>query len=371
MLLGMTPRVPLASKAFGIGLALTLLAGTQDADASTARRVKVTTTTAAPAPTSSTLAPTTPTTAATVSTSTTQATTTTMAPVTQGPARFFPSTSFWNRSAAAAVIDPGSAAYVTELQRMLATNGTYLNSSAWSTPVYRVGAGQPKVTVICDGCASDLTAAFASVPLPANAKPASGTDQHLVLMDESTDTMWEFWQLHIGTDGAWHASYGGRIDGVSTFSGVFSGTRLWWGATATGLALAGGLITKRDLDQGFIDHALALALPVTAKATIRPPAVRTDGQSLDLSAIPQGTWFRLDPTVNVDALAITPLSKMIAKAAQTYGMYVRDTAGTVALYGEDLTRFGADPFRAALGGDPSVELQRLPWDRMQALTPPG
>ena len=34
-----------------------------------------------------------------------------------------------------------------------------------------------------------------------------------------------------------------------------------WGAAASGLAMAGGMVTKRDLDTLRIDHALAMGLP--------------------------------------------------------------------------------------------------------------
>lgn len=78
----------------------------------------------------------------------------------------------------------------------------------------------------------------------------------------STDTLWEFWQLRRDRDG-WQASWGGRMDRVSSASGAYAPPHANWGATASSLALAGGVITPGELRRGRIDHALAIAIPRT------------------------------------------------------------------------------------------------------------
>ena len=60
-------------------------------------------------------------------------------------------------------------------------------------------------------------------------------------------------------------------------------------STATGLPLLGGLVTSADLKRGSIDHALALSLVETAKATWAWPAQRTDGWTFtsNINPIPE------------------------------------------------------------------------------------
>src|SRR5207253_7504664 len=114
----------------------------------------------------------------------------------------------------------------------------------------------------------------------------------------ATDTMWEFWAMYQAADG-WHAAWGGRMDHVSENPGYFDGS---YGATATGLPLLGGLIRPDEMAAGQIDHALALAIPQAKRGTVVWPAQRGDGVATGPNAIPEGTRFRIDPSVDIDAL---------------------------------------------------------------------
>ena len=160
------------------------------------------------------------------------------------------------------------------------------------------------------------------------------------------------------------------MDGVSTNPGYFAHVGLTndWGATATGLPLLGGLITLADLQRGQIDHALALAVPETERGVFSWPAQRGDGWSTANTALPEGIRFRLDPSVNVAALGLPPFDAMLARAAQTYGIVLRDTSGAVTFYGQDPTPTGSDPFVPASDGmSVSALLSKFPWSRLEAL----
>jgi hypothetical protein len=154
---------------------------------------------------------------------------------------------------------------------------------------------------------------------------------------------------------------------VSTNSGSFPAP---FGATATGLPLLGGLMRMRELRAGRIDHALALAIPRTRASQFVWPATRGDGGATWSSAPPEGTHLRLDPTVDVAALDLPPVTRAIALAAQRYGVIIRDGSGAVSFYAEDPTRTGHNPYPALFGGDyPSHLLLKFPWSRMQVLAP--
>jgi hypothetical protein len=288
------------------------------------------------------------------------------------PGRPFAPDSVWNRPLSGREpASPNSRSYVTEVVREVDDYGPWINTYAYSVPVYLVAAGQRTTHVTLDTWGPDLQRAFDAVPLPANAKPAEGADEQLTVWQPSTDRMWEFWKLH-RVDGRWHARWGGEMQDVSHNPGYFTHNAVTndWGATATGLPLLGGLITFADLRQGYINHALAISLVETAPRYWTWPAQRTDGDvfTSGVAQIPEGTRFRLDPHLNIAALHLPPLVRMMAVAAQRYGIIVRDKGGAVAFYGQDPSTTEVNPWGPALQGQyPSNLLRLFPWTDLQAL----
>jgi hypothetical protein len=291
--------------------------------------------------------------------------------------RFFASGSFWNRPLADdAPLDPQSSDVTAELLRQIdasrrANLPPNVNTTSYAPPVVVVGRDQPRVRVDLDrppGYAPDLSAAFESVPLPASARPAAGNDRELVVWQPSTDTLWEFWLLG-RTGGAWKASWGGRLEEVSTGPAVYTGSRSHWGTTASSLPLVGGLITPAELRRGRIDHALAVGIPAARRNEFARPAQRTDGDSSCPSAPPEGARFRLDPALDVDSLNLPPAAATIARAVQRYGMIVRDQSGSVAFYAAGTHGMSDDPYPELFGGRSGFELLAdFPWSRLQLMS---
>jgi hypothetical protein len=297
------------------------------------------------------------------------------------PARLFAPSSFWNvRLANDAPLDAKSAVYVARLQELLRRWSPYINTTRYSTPVYTVSADQPPVRVSLDrGGSNGLQEAFDQVPIPSKARPAAGSDGHMVVWQPSTDTMWEFWVARRLSDG-WHARYGGRIQNVSQSPGHYTAIRdasggyvehPLWGASATSLPLLGGLIRIDEMKAGRIDHALAIALPEIRAGAYSWPAQRTDGKSDRADAIPEGARLRIDPRVDLDQLQMAPSVRTLAEAAQRYGIVVRDGAGAVTFFAEDPSPTGSNPFIGVDGlfGVRYIDqaLRDFPWDRLQVL----
>jgi hypothetical protein len=223
-----------------------------------------------------------------------------------------------------------------------------------------------------------LQQSWQTVPIPSNAQAALGSDEHMVIWQPSTDTMWEFWNM-TKQAGGWHANWGGTMHNVSTNPGYFINSTpanatefSQWGATATSLPLLGGLIRPSELADGHIDHALAIAIPAAQAQYFAWPAQRTDGYVYRSTAIPEGQRFRLDPTLNLNTIPMSPLLRMIAVAAQKYGVIVRDQAGAVTFYGEDTAAEGLpDPWYGANGWFEGQYVNNLlkafPWSHLQAL----
>ena len=298
------------------------------------------------------------------------------------PFRFFAPTSFWNeRLAASAPVDPNSAAIVSalgalELSEQAAQKGPAINTTAWSVPIYTVSAGEPTVRVaLVNSTSAALQAAWTAVPLPSNAQPAAGSDEHLVVWQPSTNKMWEFWGLE-KPKGTWQASWGGAMANVSANKGVYgpeawSGATTSWGASASSLPIAGGLITLEDLERGVINHALAMAVPNVREGEYASPAQRTDGATLGLTTLPEGAHLRLEPGLDLTALHLSPLVLMLAKAAQRYGIFIRDRASNIAFYGQDPIPTGTEPYTGSKGyfegKSASQLLASFPWSHLQVL----
>lgn len=288
--------------------------------------------------------------------------------------------SFFTQQLGTAVLAPNSAAVVANLVAQVAATagGTAAyNRSQYNTSIYTVPAGHKRVNVAYRDCQNigyitpgllDGAKHFLDVPVPDNAVPATGTDAELTVYDPAADQVWEFWRMAKNpTTGGWEACWGGRIDHASTSNGQFPNP---FGVTASGILMAAGTITLADLRKGSIDHAMYLTVR-SASTAFSFPATRTDGTSLAADAPMQGQRFRLDPSLDVTTLGLTPVGLMVARAAQKYGFIVADTSGAVAVSGEsaaaEMAVTGVDPY-LSLTPMPSYEILRgFPWHRMQAI----
>jgi hypothetical protein len=309
----------------------------------------------------------------------------TLPPTPQLPARFFSSASFWNTPVpAGAPVASDSEAVVGALVatvegELAAKNGPSINTTKYSVPIYTVPAAQPPVEVRLETAykANALREAFTAVPLPANAKPAVGGDHHLVVWQPSSDRLWEFWGLEQGSTG-WHAGWGGAVASVSTNSGSYDetawpGATTTWGASASSLSIAGGVITFDDLESGRIDHALTMSVSEVRAETFYYPAHRTDGRSANPLSLPEGAHLRLDPNLDLSSLHLPQLTFEIAEAAQKYGIFVRDKAGNVAFNAQDPVTLGYNPYTGPggyfEGSYPRQLLSAFPWRSLELLVP--
>jgi len=288
--------------------------------------------------------------------------------------------SFWYKTIPTNVqLHENSAAFVTEFQRQKSAYYGTVNINTWSyaSPVYYIGPGAPTTPVEEWDCQKkhfkdkSLADRWSAVPVPAYALPAKGTDAEMSIYQPSTDTLWEFWQMR-KENGRWQACWGGRISNASKNAGVFEGH---YGTTATGLPFMGGQITAEELKQGEIKHVIGISLvDIENWKVFSWPAHRSDGYNPNNSPnrIPEGLRFRLDPNVNVDALKMHPVGKIIAKAAQKYGFIIWDKAGSISVRVQNpysYTAMGqANPYATLFSGTESYAiLNGFPWERLQFL----
>ncbi len=297
--------------------------------------------------------------------------------------RFFSPNGFWNTpTAASAALDPSSANVVGALESEVEAeqadrSGPWIGTTRYSVPIYTVGADQPTVRVrlMSQVFSPALQAAFERVPLPPGAQPSGGTDGHLVVWQPSSDRLWEFWRLVRAPSGP-QASWGGAMQNVSSNPGAYGPeawphAEPWWGASASSLSIAGGLITLEDLQLGEINHALALAVPEVRAGVYASPARRSDGKSADPLALPEGAHLRLDPKLDIAALHLPRTTRLIAEAAQRYGIFIRDGSGAIQFFAQDPVTAPSNPYTGPggyfEGKYPDQLLAGFPWSHLQLL----
>lgn len=298
--------------------------------------------------------------------------------------RLFAARSFWNATLPAdAPVDPKSPELVEELGRLVDAvaaerRGPWLGAKQGSTPIYRVPADQPTVAVQLENgdapTRRSLQRALHRVPIPPDARPAPGTDAHLTVWQPATDRIWELFQV-TRSEGRWHARWGGAIDDVSRSPGYYTkeawpGAESYWGASGTSLPVVAGLIRPGELRRGRIDHVLSLNLPEVRAEEFAWPAQRTDGETANGNAIPEGARFRLPADLDLDSLDLPPVVRTIAAAAQQHGIVVHDRSSTVSFYAEWVPG-PADPYHELIGPEyPSnvnVLMGQFPWKDLEVV----
>jgi hypothetical protein len=289
-----------------------------------------------------------------------------------------------------APLDPLSAAYANDLTDKATRIGAHVSYSSYTTPVYTVPSDQPTQRVYVDnpeheGCISGiprygnpcLEKQWLDVPLPPNPVPSGGTDGWLVVYQPATDTFWEFWQFHVSTvDGKPHATYGGRMTGVSANPGHFTDPSPGknFGASGTSIPLLAGLQRIGELQSGAIEHVVSFAMNSPQQGH-RWPAQRDDGTGSLPTVAMEGTCFRLPASLNLAQYNLTPYGLTVARAVQKYGMVMSDATTTGLVMFAEKANDGSDPYTGAAGifhglddsGGGGGVLRNFPWNQLQAL----
>lgn len=238
----------------------------------------------------------------------------------------------------------------------------YANTENYGVPIFYADASTPKYRIDCTAPWGSCGLEGRDVPIPDQAWPSKGSDGAMVIIDLAQKLSWEFWQAQKLSNGGWTASWGGVIStaglGVDARAGL---------PTGAGVPRLAGVIRTHEMQQGRIDHALVFASRNTCKDAFRYPAIKTDGQSIALDCIEQGTRIQLDPSLEVDELpGLSRGERIIAQALQTYGAYAMDVAaGVNAVFIFEAADRG-NPY-AAFGIDSKSPLSRLPMDRIRVL----
>ncbi len=279
--------------------------------------------------------------------------------------RPFATTSFWNTPV------PGGAPTSAKNSGLISYFVSHavnpnLSIGEWSVPVAEVHPSDTAYSVPCTLYTCTLSA-FGTIRIPVTAKHDTSDDGHLALYDPSSQREWDMWQAK-STATSWSASAGAAVS--MTESGLAAPNT--GSGNAANFPLLGGLVRPEEILQGKIEHALVFGLPGIGQGAPVCPATHNAPTSSDPNALREGTLLQLDPSLNVDALPVPAWAKTVARAMQTYGMYLRDNAGALGVYAENPISRGYDPWHGTLGmptGD-FAPLNGIPWERFRVVAAP-
>lgn len=234
-------------------------------------------------------------------------------------------------------ISPDSAAEVANMEQYDYTfdgnSSSMQYTSDGSRPVYYATDSDPVVTINCTAYWGPNTCqGWNGIPInniqihiPSGAQPESDWDHHMIVVDTTTDTEYDFERA------SWSSS-----NVLTVWSGSeepLDGTGLGGGADAADFGLLGGTISAAQLASGTIDHALAVSVPCASGYVY--PATMANGQPCSdvnqspSDALPLGALLQLDMTPAQIAASHAPKwEQTIMTAMATYGMYANDTNGS-------------------------------------------
>jgi hypothetical protein len=287
------------------------------------------------------------------------------------PAGGFPSpfaaTSLWNRPLPASpTLHPNNAAIMSNwVAKYIRTPNMTLHS--WGVAVAEAQPSNKAYNVPCTMYSCTLSA-YGAFRIPPTAKQDPAGDGHLAIHDPAAKREWGMWEAgYSAAADAWTSSAGAAV----SLDGNGIAPKGKASSNAANFPLLGGLIRPEEILQGRIDHALVFGQPSIAPGPPVCPATANIATGSDPLSLREGTQLQLDPTINVDALALPAWQKTVAKALQKYGMYLRDNSGTLSIYAENPIGRGYDAWqKVGLSGGSVGFSSAFPWNKLRVIYAP-
>lgn len=252
--------------------------------------------------------------------------------------RMFPSTNVWYTDISNANVSSSNTVWMDTINGHTAHNlhpdfgNTYLTQ--WNGIPYNIvysSNGPLQVVTLGSLAYQSDTQPVAGIPIPtdaiaendiANSSSTGGGDQHLILVDMSSNVVYEMFV-------ASRTAIYGTTWTASQFTQWFSSSNAmrtdgWTSADAGGLPILAGLIRYDEIQAGSINHAIRFTLSLTELNKHIWPA-RHDTTSGGVLNPPFGMRVRMK--ANVDISFANATDQIIFKAMKKYGMILADNGG--------------------------------------------
>jgi hypothetical protein len=233
----------------------------------------------------------------------------------------FPVDSFWHADVSNLPVHPMSSTYIASIGAT-ATAKADFGAGLWNggpigIPFNVVGAGQPTSTVTFD---YDSESDHVPYPIPANPAieggPNSTGDRHVLVVDNSSCTLYELYDAYPTGNSTWHAGSGA----VWSLNSNALRPDTYTSADAAGLAILPGLVRYDEVASGYIDHAIRVTVPSSDRKHLWP--ARHDAGTANSNLPPMGLRLRLKASFNISGYPHD--DQVILQAMKTYGLIVAD-----------------------------------------------
>jgi hypothetical protein len=251
----------------------------------------------------------------------------------------FPADNVWHSDVSSLPVHPLSGQYVASIgsgSRLKADfgSGTW-NGGPIGIPYDVVGGGQAPTSVTFE---YDDESDHVPYPIPANASieggPQSSGDRHVLIVDNSSCTLYELYAAYPNGDGTWHAGSGA----VWNLNSNALRPETWTSADAAGLPILPGLVRYDEVASGQVDHAIRVTVPRSDRSYLWP--ARHQAGSNNAALPPMGLRLRLRP--NVDISSFPRDDQVILQAMKTYGVIVADNGSPWYISGVPDARWNND-----------------------------
>jgi hypothetical protein len=281
---------------------------------------------------------------------------------------YYAPTSVWNTPIPAnPAIDPNSANMITGSIVLGASHSAYNNGDDWGMALAQAHTGDHVYTVSCS-VMTNGSSGTVNWPIPAGTVPTTQADHHLTVIGIDGTQSLDMWNAAYNSSNDTWSAGGCSVLPLLSGSGECGNPGDYCvGPYAMGNAGMAGVVRPGEIQQGHIDHALAMVPTYVRTGKVICPGNHWDGSTTDTSSIPEGARVQMDPTFNVDAQSWPAWEKTIAKALQKYGAFITDQGGTnVTIYGQTDQNAGNLSW-SSIGVPKDASLTALPWGSMRVL----
>ena len=234
----------------------------------------------------------------------------------------FPATNVWNKPVDRLPVHPNSATLIRSIGLTSPLHPDFGKEPYYGIPYNVVSTATPKVTVRFDYADESDRGPY---PIPANPKREAGSDQHILIVDRDTCTLFELYDAR-KVNGQWSAGSGAIWNLMSNQLRPNG----WTSTDAAGLPILPGLVRFDEVAKGVMDHAIRFTAPRTRTSHIFP-ARHDAGESSSTSLPPMGLRIRLKASVNISGFS--PRNQVILTALKRYGMILADNGSSLFITG--------------------------------------
>ena len=233
----------------------------------------------------------------------------------------FPADNIWNTDVSNLPVDGHSAAWISNSGgpgRLIHPDfGDSGSSMPYGIPFIVTNSSHPKTSISFQYASESDPGPYPFGPdTPIEGGAGSGGDQHAIMVDSSTCTLYELFDANYSASGSTAGS--GAIWNLESDALRPSG---WTSADAAGLPILPGLLRQEEVNAGFVGHAIRMTVQTTDQLFIWP-ARHEAGSVNDAAFPPMGARFRLKGSVDISHFSHD--TQVVLTAMKHYGLIVAD-----------------------------------------------